>query len=49
VAGNKGPHSHSIAPSPAGVGRRKEKKGKNLVGWANSSLTEQQTKQKKSQ
>jgi len=46
VAHNKGPCSHSIAPPPAGVGRRMERKRqKILVSRDKGSLTEQQIKQ----
>ena len=42
----KGSCRHSIAPPPAGVGRRMETKGQNsCVGQVESSLTEQQMKQ----
>jgi len=44
-AENKGPRGRSIAPPPAGVGRRMERKWQKLVGRDKGSLTEQQTKQ----
>jgi len=46
VAGNKGPHGRSVTPSPAGVGRRMERRRqkKPLLGQGKGSLTEQQMK-----
>jgi len=44
VAGNKEPRGHSMAPPPAEVGRRIERKRQKLVGPDKDSLTEQQTK-----
>jgi len=41
----KGRCSHSITPPPAGVGRRMEIKRQKLMGWDESSLTDQQTKE----
>jgi len=46
VASTKGPRGPSVAPLPAGVGRRMERKRQKLVGQDKGSLTEQQTKPK---